>query len=158
MSNPKPKHISTIGHIRLTILGGIGPKKSEPSSVTLERRHAEKDEHFYPSASFPIEELDALNLAIQAARHFLSPKQPENGDGPSAKDSSDGTEGESQEVAAASNGGQHPESSGGSSAKLPDGFTATRRPIRVPAEGVVVRRKVKSGRRAVAAKSKSRSR
>ena len=91
MTPSKPKHITTIGSIRLTIFGGSGSKRQEANYFSLERRQDGQEESWYPAAGFRIAELNALGQAIQAARQFLTDGKTVDGKSPASKDAADDT-------------------------------------------------------------------
>lgn len=68
MPTLKPKHVATVGRVRLTLLAGNGGKRSDISDFTIERRQDENAEGWYPAAGFQIGELDSLAEAVELAR------------------------------------------------------------------------------------------
>lgn len=73
MTSPKPKHIATVGNVRLTLLGGAGSHRHELSGLTLERRPDANSENWYPAAGYRIEDLDSLAEAVRSGIQFLRP-------------------------------------------------------------------------------------
>ncbi len=73
MTSPKPKHIATVGNVRLTLLGGTGSHRNELSGLTLERRPDTTSENWYPAAGYRIEDLDSLAEAVRSGIQFLRP-------------------------------------------------------------------------------------
>lgn len=74
MTSPKPKHIATVGNVRLTLLGGTGTHRHELSGLTLERRPDANSENWYPAAGYRIEDLDSLAEAVRSGIQFLRPE------------------------------------------------------------------------------------
>lgn len=99
MTPPKPKHSTTVGHLRLTLLGN--GRHGQPASFTLERRHDLASESWYPTANFPVSELGPLEEAIRAAKAFLEPKPPKpaNGSGKGAASRNGGNPAETEDEA-----------------------------------------------------------
>lgn len=149
MPNPKPAHATTIGHIRLTIYGD-GGCRSKPSSFTIERRQNHGHDDWYPAAGFQIEELEALDQAITAAKAFLG-HAPANCNSPNCQSGEDSVASQPGEDATE----PPPFDPTPDPAKLPSGFTASRRPIRTP-EDRASHGKTKTPRRPSKAKGRSR--
>lgn len=161
MSASKPKHIATVGNVRLTVLGGKSSRHPEAASFTLERRPQSDSESWYPAAGYRIEDLASLSDAVQSAIQFLHPdRQTESSGHPdespvAAVPTSAATVEETPPFDPTPTPVPLP-----SPSPLPTAPSrrSARKPSRPPTRPATVRVPAKSNRRLAATKSRSRSR